>query len=633
MVDCSKMQKCHLIFEDCPELSRIKSVGTSVHDDPTSSGYASVTLNSLPKRDIELEGGIHSIEISCGDHKLRSGLGGAPLGSSIALSTEEVAENGRICINNPKASEIQDVEHIAVIFQGEDNPEEVLVADGSDVRFIGLMGGRGIKRLRVNCRRGASRVSIEGMMDLESVEIIGSTQVLDIRRCPAIKRVHGHGNSLTITDEEYQDIKYVQLSGLWLSSPPMAIASPSGLTLDEILTCNDLEFACFSTLEYISACEIEEELGLNVTFVKEPFSPHLHIPSFVDAMSQNLHLVPRLTDWFPSLPLLQDHYYMMRIITALSHNGADRREASGVRKHVLHQNLNNAEFSPHYFEKFVSPRMVEKGSSRIFPIEVEENDANSKFLGSYTAGTMEDLHQRAISGKNEWSDDPRPWKFPGGFSFIPLEVSDLEMWMASGSEDDLEIPQVHAERHGLVGWMGRKKDRERGFGDFSRWISQVLPSILSDRPCADCLSKMESLSERIFEMVSRMNGLGWLPDTIRRIMPNFLDKVSFHLSDPFYPPSPFRDQFEEKFIQFLRSTDLVSPREKAAVAYGILQHDTGMSLKWKLLIKGLINDLPIGEASRLRAPSIGGSRVFKDGLAQSLSWPYVENWRLDNDLR
>ena len=95
----------------------------------------------------------------------------------------------------------QDVEHIAVIFQGEDNPEEVLVADGSDVRFIGLMGGRGIKRLRVNCRRGASRVSIEGMMDLESVEIIGSTQVLDIRRCPAIKRVHGHGNSLTITDE------------------------------------------------------------------------------------------------------------------------------------------------------------------------------------------------------------------------------------------------------------------------------------------------------------------------------------------------------------------------------------------------------------------------------------------------
>ena len=58
-----------------------------------------------------------------------------------------------------------------------------------------------------------------------------------------------------------------------------------------------------------------------------------------------------------------------------------------------------------------------------------------------------------------------------------------------------------------------------------------------------------------------------------------------------------------------------------------------MSLKWKLLIKGLINDLPIGEASRLRAPSIGGSRVFKDGLAQSLSWPYVENWRLDNDLR
>ena len=59
MVDCSKMQKCHLIFEDCPELSRIKSVGTSVYDDPTSSGYASVTLNSLPKRDIELEGGIH----------------------------------------------------------------------------------------------------------------------------------------------------------------------------------------------------------------------------------------------------------------------------------------------------------------------------------------------------------------------------------------------------------------------------------------------------------------------------------------------------------------------------------------------------------------------------------------------
>jgi hypothetical protein len=615
VVDCSEMEKCHLIFEDCPELGRIKSVGTSVYDDPGTSGYAKVTLNSLPKKDIRLDGGIHTIEISSGHDTLTSGLGGGPIGSFMPLSTEEVARNARICINNPRKSEIDGVENVAIIFQGESNPEEVIVAEGSDVRFFGLMGGIGIKSLKVRCEKGAARVSIQGMPDLESVEIVGSTQVLDIHLCPRIKRVHGNGNTLVITNQDREDVPFVQLSGFWIKTPRRAISNPRGLVMSEITSCKDLEHACFSSLSYISACEIEEELGLKITSAGKLSSLRsLHIPSFVDAMSNNLDLIPRLIEWFSWLPLLQDHYYMMRILTALSLSGADPLEVSEVRSHVLYQNLNHFVFSPHYSEKFVTPRMVETGSSRIFPVDDDE--------GIPTA--MESLHHKAIVGnRQDWVEDPNPWNRPKN-SFIPLDRIDLELWMVSGSEIQPGIPPIRESS-----WHRWKSGHDKkDLLGFSEWMSQVLPSLLSARSETGCQEKIDSLSSNIFEMASKAKTKS---PHISNEVSDMYDTIAFHLSESLESRSACKDRFEERFVEHLGSDDFADPGIKAAIAYGILQHDTGMSLKWKLLIKGLINDLPIGEASRLRAPSIGGSKVFKDGLAPKLDWPYVENWRLENE--
>ena len=615
VVDCSKMEKCHLIFENCPELGTIKSVGTSVYDDPGSSGYAKVTLNSLPKKDIQLEGGIHTIEISSGYDTMTSGLGGGPIGSFMPLSTEEVARNARICINNPRKSEIDGVENVAIVFQGASNPEEVIVAEGSDVRFVGLMGGLGIKSLKVRCERGAARVSIQGMPDLESVEIVGSTQVLDIHLCPRIKSVHGNGNTLIITNQDRGDVPFVQLSGFWIKAPSRAISNPRGLEISELSSCKDLEHACFSSLSYISACEMEEELGVKITTAGKLSSLRsLHIPSFVDAMSENLDLVPRLIEWFSWLPLLQDHYYMMRILTALSLSGADPTDVSEVRSHVLYQNLNHFVFSPHYSEKFVTPRMVETGSSRIFPLED----------GEEISTTMEALHHKAIVGnRQDWVDDPNPWNRPKN-SFIPLDRIDLEMWVISGSEIQPGIPSIRES-----GWHRWKSGRDKiDVQIFFEWVSQVLPSLLSERSDTGCQDKMDALSSKIFEMASKAKSRS--PHIMNEVY-DMYDTIAFHLSQSMEYGSSCKDRFEARFAEHLGSDDTSDPGVKAAIAYGILQHDTGMSLKWKLMIKGLINDLPIGEATRLRAPSIGGSKVFKDGLAPRLDWPYVENWRLGND--
>ena len=139
---------------------------------------------------------------------------------------------------------------------------------------------------------------------------------------------------------------------------------------------------------------------------------------------------------------------------------------------------------------------------------------------------------------------------------------------------------------------------------------------------------MDALSSKIFEMASKAKSRS--PHIMNEVY-DMYDTIAFHLSQSMEYGSSCKDRFEARFAEHLGSDHTSDPGVKAAIAYGILQHDTGMSLKWKLMIKGLINDLPIGEATRLRAPSIGGSKVFKDGLAPRLDWPYVENWRLGND--
>jgi len=612
-VDCSHMENCHLIFDNCPNLGKIKSVGTSLYDDPSASGYAKVSLNSLPGRDIELEGGIHTIEILSDYDRLSSGLGGSPVGAFMPLSTEGVARNARICINNPDEEKTRDVEHLVIVFQGDENPSEVSIADGSDVRFVGLMGGIGIKKVSVNCKRGASRVTIQGMRDLETVEIRGSTQVLDIHRCPNLSRVSGSGNTLIITNGDREDIEHVQISGFWIKTPRKVISDHSEMGVEDISTCVDLRHACFSSLSYVSACEIEEEIGLPVNISSEgPNLPSLNICSFVETMSRNIELVPRLIDWFPRLPLLQDQYYMMRVLAALSHNGASPAHISEVRSHVLYQNLNNFIFSPHYAERFVSPRMVETGSSVIFPIDAEDNISK----------TMEELHYKAVIGsKKDWVDEPNPWNRPLK-SFIPLDRIDFELWVMTGSEKTPGIPGIPTTRNKYGG-----RAISLAPHDFPMWMSEILPSLLSNRDRNGIEEKIDSFSGEIFEIASKPQFGGELANEI----PDLYDTIAYHLSNETLTPSRHKDRFEERFIEHLSSTSFTAPWVKAAIAYGVIQHGTGMSLKWKFLIKGLINDLPISEATKLRIPSIGGAKAFSDGLVPNLDWPYVENWRLENE--
>jgi hypothetical protein len=97
------------------------------------------------------------------------------------------------------------------------------------------------------------------------------------------------------------------------------------------------------------------------------------------------------------------------------------------------------------------------------------------------------------------------------------------------------------------------------------------------------------------------------------------------------PESLYKDRFEQRFLEHIRDEQRVPLWAKAAISFGMVQQATTNSLDWQFLIKDLVGKLPIKEASRLRAPSIHGAKAFTDGFAETLEWPYVDNWRIENE--
>ncbi len=612
VVDCSEMGRCHLIFEDCPDLGRIHSVGTSVYDDPSLGGYAKITLKSLPRRSIEVDGEVHTIEISSGYHQISSGLGGSSENIFYPLSTEEVSRDARICINNPSTEQIGDAEHLVIVFQGDENPTEVSIAEESDVRFFGLLGGYGIKKVSLNCERGASRISISGMPDLESVEIRGSTQVLDIRGCPNLGWIKGSGNTLSMPDHDERRRSYLRLSGFWINAPLRTVSDHSSLTQSDILSCGDLESACFSNLSYLAMCEIEENLGISATSsISGLNSPILSIPTFVEAMSANLELVPSLVEWFPDLPLIQDQYYMMRILVSLSHSGADISEISDVRYHVMEQN-SLLEPYPNSGGRFVTPRMVESGTSALLP-----NTHPEKF-----GGTMESLRDTASAAM--WSESAY-WRLP--FSgFVPMDRIDMELWILLGPNFYPSPPTLSKTNLQL----NTISNRGKTFQIFSSWVKQVLPTFLSNIEKETLGTSRGNFIDDLFDLASRSN-MSSFQRPLRNDSLGLYDLIAYHISSPMLPESLYKDRFEQRFLEHIRGEQRIPLWAKAAISFGMVQQATTNSLDWQFLIKDLVGKLPIKEASRLRAPSIHGAKAFTDGFAETLEWPYVDNWRIENE--
>ena len=645
-----------LTFSNCRNLRRIDFTRPAPPKARGGSGNAqlSVSFAGLPDNEVEIVGTVRSIGITDGFRILRSGYGG-----DYRLRDMPNAMNAAVTCGPEIPPGFGDVEHHVMVLDREQQPETLIVGEGRSLRYLGMIGGKGVRRVVMHCQDGADRISLSWMPDLEVVEIMGTVRILDISRCPSIRVVSGTGAALLV-DRESQ-ANGVSLRGLWLDANVRKQISMQDLTLENLESCKDLGFSCLPLPDYVTRCEMEEALGIPMTEQSTGLSSQfVNVVGLVEALKSNPDQIGNLIGWFGTLRSLQEQYYLMRVLVSLSASGTltDQMLVKRIRGHITWQNEENHSEVP----LFVSARetysedLTPKGN----PLLADRSVRPERRLWDRRISPLVSIgelppHLTGNPGSADWAQslfgagEEAPedlwgsgWVYPST-AHVPLVRLDLELFLCGGNGGKVPV---------RAGQMIRPY-RSRRLGPDVGWMVSALSAF--SRPCRseDETERMGELMKlffhyarsgrggakknaRVFDLIAywiintagEEEGPAWL---------EYWESPVENPDDPVKRPDYAANAKHEVFpLRWKFRLELenapINDWAKAAIACAVMQScEPGEEedRKWMVLLSGMMSssELNVEEGRYLRIPATLGARAFREGHAEPLGWPFTETWR------
>lgn len=546
---------------------------------------ARLNFHTTPNSSIRVNGRVSEISVFHEGTKINSGV--KPDGDFITRL--EPAQNAIICRDPDEAISENNCEFVVLILHKESQVKTIEIGENFPRRHISVIGPSNCAKLIIHAPLGSERIVVNNMPNLTNIELRGSTKILEITNCRALRAVHGFGTHLLFNYSGSSAM--VNIGGLWLNVPERATSRTSLMNEENMRTCNDLEFIKILPHNYLTLCDWCEKFNLATNDVIDGIS----IPVLISGiLSQPVGVFECLRTWFEQSLTLQHQYQAMRILLALGLSGFPPKILWEMRGIVLKNNIASGR---------MSARMTET--------------LDFTGLGIY-ANIMNDKAYN--STENEKLPVGAKWVTPTD-SYVPFHRLDLELWLLCNDliDKDVSYPKPNelmnnSPKHGFPSKITSPMlvFPPKITSMINGTLSIVMVNAVMDaRRIPRENESTDFLLEQLFEAI--LNSLknsddGPLFDIV--IQELIFNSNSSQITG---------------IVSTIMESDIVNWM-KAALLMGIASYSSDIKIKMGLMKLMSQSEILREEARDINKVATCGSRAFdKKGVAR-LEWPFIDSW-------